>query len=233
MNPGTDQILVPQLSILKNTVQKVSALLAEKQGPSQVADFEQAREIWRSIEAEVKRIGVQMVQWEKRVEQEKKTRRKELSNPSSPESLAANLRWSIEKGSKEALDLILQLQRKKNPRYYNPTVKHLIDMAIQKLSGQGAEEDDSPLIARRESEKAYRAHKQEWEQKYAGQYIAVYRGAVIDSDTDETELALKIIEKQRQEKRPFRACILRMKPRAQKTQRCKENASSSVPSVLS
>lgn len=68
---------------------------------------------------------------------------------------------------------------------------------------------NSPMAVLKESDAAYRAHKEEWDQKYAGQHIAVYQGEVIDADKDKTRLVKRIIKKQKERGR-FRACLIQI-----------------------
>lgn len=49
----------------------------------------------------------------------------------------------------------------------------------------------------REGEETYQQHKEAWDQLYAGQYIAIYQGKVVDSDRNESELEKRLIESQK------------------------------------
>lgn len=214
MNPDTD-LLFPRLQALEIAVQEVSKALGEgllsPKGPTHFSlrnaiDFEQSQQSWKKIEADFQKIRPQFASWEKHLAQEARERLEELNNPSSAENLAANLRWLIARGTKDNLALLTK--RKKDPRYPTTENLQLIDMAIQKLSGQASEED-SPRVAVQKGEEAYSQHKEEWDQKYAGRYIAVYQGEVIAAYTDKKKLLGAIMRKQ-QEKGPFYACILKV-----------------------
>jgi len=83
-----------------------------------------------------------------------------------------------------------------------------------------------------EAAKAYQANKEEWDQQYAGQYVAVCQSKVMDSDADENELAERMIEKQLTEKKRFQGCILKIRGHRKKRLNPKEKASSSSRTSL-
>jgi hypothetical protein len=161
---------------------------------------------------------------------EEKVRRKELNHPLSEENLAANLRWLIQCGTEEDLELLYRL--KKDPGYPTKEIQQLIDKAIQKLGGQIDDEEASPAREMKEAAKAYQANKEEWDQQYAGQYVAVCQSKVMDSDADENELAERMIEKQLTEKKRFQGCILKIRGHRKKRLNPKEKASSSSRTSL-
>lgn len=112
-----------------------------------------------------------------------------------------------ERGERSELELLRQFQV--SPSYHSASgvLRMLFEDGIQRIQERIREEDRpdtshnkseeaTPLATLRDAEEEYQRHKAEWDQQYAGQYVAVHRGKVIDSDKDKTKLMAKLIEKQ-------------------------------------
>ena len=152
---------------------------------------------WRKVEGGWNELRMKVAT------QEREERRQELSAPASQEEVMANLMWMAERGEEEDLDLLRQLQR--HPSYTSDETQRLLNIAVQRIS----ERVDDPDYIFEQGEAAYQQHKEAWDRLYVGQFIAIYRGAVVDADADESKLIDRIMQKQ-QEEGPFRAYIVQI-----------------------
>jgi len=139
------------------------------------------------------------------------TRNFQLTHPASEEEFKATLWWIIECGTENDLALLREL--KENPPYASDEIHKLLDIAMQRIRERTSQKDDPPAAVLRKDEEAYQLHKEEWDRRYAGRYIAIYQGEVIASDAKKTKLTEKIFKKQR-EKGPFRACVIKIESSA-------------------
>jgi hypothetical protein len=125
----------------------------------------------------------------------------QLESPQTQQGFEAALMWIAENGEKEHLEKLRQI--KKAPPYSSETIKRLFEIAEERISERV---NDFEYVLRK-GEEAYQRNRQGWEQQYADQFIALYRGEVIASDRNKSRLIEKIIKKQREEG-PFRAFIV-------------------------
>jgi hypothetical protein len=156
---------------------------------------------WQAIERDWQQLRAEAAALERTV------RIRELENPSSEEDFRANLFWMNERGTEDDLKLLQRL--KTNSAYSSEELLQLLDMAIQRIRERTNQSDDSSTIVQRQGEEAYQIHQDEWERRYAGQYIAIYQGAVVASDADKTKLTGKILKQQR-ETGTFRAYVMQV-----------------------
>lgn len=134
---------------------------------------------------------------------ERLVRRQELRSPSSLEGYEASLWWMAEKGDADDLDLLRHL--KVHPAYHSPAIQRLFEMDDVHIHGRVY---SSQAVLDRE-EAAYQQHRQEWDQIYKGEHIAIHRGEVIDHDPDKFRLIERLDQKQWEGGR-FRAYIVQI-----------------------
>jgi hypothetical protein len=142
---------------------------------------------------------------EKGLREEREKRMREIAHPASEGDFLTNLRWLVERGKEDDLRLLQSL--KHNPPYTSDEISQLLDLAMQRIQERRGQRDNAPATGLRQEEEAYWNHKEEWDRRYAGCYIAIYGGKVITYDTKKTRLMDKIIKKQT-EQGPFRAYII-------------------------
>ena len=128
-------------------------------------------------------------------------RRLGLLKPDSSDNFEAALMWMAENGEEEDLELIRELR--KNRTTSSAEILRLLRIAEQRI----AERMDDPYRVLNRGEEAYQKNKNEWDHKYAGQFIAIYRGEVIDSDADKAKLIGRIMQNQKKTG-PFRAYVV-------------------------
>ncbi len=106
-----------------------------------------------------------------------------------------------EQGDMDDLDLLHQVRA--NPPYNSAEIQRLFEVAEERICD--GVYDPQTVVDREEA--AYQEHRQEWDEKYQGEFIAVHRGQVIDHDTGEDRLVQRLDQKQR-ETGLFRAYIV-------------------------
>jgi len=166
---------------------------------------------WPVLEPGWQDVRARAEAFEKGVREEREKRVQELGNPDSEEDFRANLFWIVERGQEDDLKLLQRL--KQDPPYTSDEIVQLLDLAMQRIRERTRQRDDSPTAVQRQGEGAYGLHKEEWDRRYAGRYIAIYQGEVIASDTKKIKLMEKIVRKQREEG-PFRACVMKIESSA-------------------
>jgi hypothetical protein len=130
-------------------------------------------------------------------------RRVILLHPANKQSFKATLRWMAEHGIEADLEL---LQRIKNdPPYSSKDIEQFLAKTERRIS----EKVNAPNYVLRKGEEAYQRNKEAWERQYAGQYIAIHRGAVVDADQDKSQLIERLMAAQK-EQGPFRAYIVKV-----------------------
>lgn len=134
-------------------------------------------------------------------EGERILRRQDLQAPYSLDAFINAIRWMAERGDLEDLDLLRQVRA--DPPYNSELIQKLLETAEERIHDRVY--DPQTVVDREEA--AYQEHRQEWDEKYAGEFIAIHRGQVIDHDTDEDRLIERLDERQRNEGR-FRAYIV-------------------------
>jgi hypothetical protein len=92
-------------------------------------------------------------------------RRQDLKYPSNPENFEATLRWMVEQGEEEDLDLIRKV--KKTLPYSSTEISQLLKIAEQRISKRV----DYPNYVVKKGEKEYQQGQEEWDKKSARQYI--------------------------------------------------------------
>ncbi len=128
-------------------------------------------------------------------------RRLQLISPPSSAVFEAALKWVAEHGEDEEISLLQEIR--KEPPYRSDSVNRLLEIAEKRINLRL----NDPAYVTKKSEEAYQRHKAQWERDYAGQFIAIHRGEVIDSDRDESELVKRVIELQRKN-HPFRVYLI-------------------------
>lgn len=141
---------------------------------------------------------------------ERLERRDELHFPSSVGNFRAAVCWMIQQGSDEKdLDAVrralAELENSYDPHLKRESIRRLLLLAEQCV----IERVNDPTGVARRGEEAYRLNREEWEREFKGEFIAIYRGAVIASDADKTELLRKIVALQ-ESWWPFRAYIVQV-----------------------
>lgn len=157
---------------------------------------------WQTIEQDWEQLRAMATAWER------KARVRELANPASPEVFQANLYWMDARGTHDDLKLLRRL-RKNLPHNISDEFLPLLDLVMQHIHERVRPGDHSSVTALQQGEEAYQRHKDVWDRQYAGQYIAIYQGEVIDADADKTKLTEKLFKKQR-ETGPFRAYVMQV-----------------------
>lgn len=132
---------------------------------------------------------------------ERINRRRDLQCPTSLDVFVNAIKWMAERGDFEGLDLLRQVRA--DPPYNSETIQKLFETAEERIHDRVY--DPQTVVDREEA--AYQEHYLEWNEKYAGEFIAIHRGQVIDHDADEDRLIERLDEKQRNEGR-FRAYIV-------------------------
>lgn len=130
-------------------------------------------------------------------------RRQELRAPSSPENYAAALRWMAEQGDIDDLELIRRL--KGHPAYDYPVIRGLFETSDERIHGRVYH----PKVVLAREETAYQQYRQEWDDTYKGEFIAIHRGEVVDHDPDKYRLIQRLDQKQREYGR-FRTYIVQV-----------------------
>lgn len=134
---------------------------------------------------------------------ERSARRQELRSSFESEDTKPNLYWMAERGAEEELDLLKELRNKH--RYAAPDIQSLLAMAIQEIQ----QRVNGPDYVMEKEEAAYEAHQEEWNKQYPDKFIAIHRGAIIDSDLEKPALIDRLMQKQKEEG-PFRAYIVQV-----------------------
>lgn len=126
------------------------------------------------------------------------SRRAEILRPRSESEYESALRWMAEQGKESDLEMLRQVKR--HPPYPLERLLAIVEEQIDKRV-------NSISYVREKGEEAYQLNKHEWDQEYAGQFIALYRGQVIAADRDEPVLMDRIMQAQ-EDRGPFRAYIV-------------------------
>ncbi|MFM9971243.1 MAG: CoA transferase, partial [Burkholderiales bacterium] len=84
-------------------------------------------------------------------------------------------------------------QAKRNLPFSTEKIKWLLETAEQRIGERAYD----PAYAVRENDEAYQRNWAEWDREYAGRYIAIFRGQVVDSDLVKPKLVERIINAQR------------------------------------
>lgn len=140
--------------------------------------------VWGAISEDVRQL-------DKNLEHER--RRDELQHPDSIETLTAAVRWMTEQGREEDLRLLKQMNG--SLEYRSDEIEKLCLIAIDRIS----ERINDPYYVMSKGEEAYQKNREQWEVEYAGRFVAIQGGKVIDSDPDKSELVERIIQRQREE----------------------------------
>lgn len=127
--------------------------------------------------------------------------RQDLQAPHSLDAFINAIKWIAERGDMEELDLLRQVRA--DPPYNSEAIQKLLETAEERIHDRVY--DPQTVVDREEA--AYQEHRREWDEAYAGEFIAIHRGQVIDHDTDEDRLIERLDERQRSEGR-FRAYIV-------------------------
>jgi hypothetical protein len=138
-----------------------------------------------------------------RAEWERIVRRLALQQPVDQEDFEETLRWVLGRGDVEELDLLRAVRA--NPPFVSETISRLFERADENICRRVY---DAVRVAE-EGEQAYQRGRQEWDRRYAGQYIAIHRGQVEDVDSDKRCLMWRLAQKQ-QATGPFRAYIVQI-----------------------
>ena len=164
-------------------------VLLEKTREYSNGGWEKVEQDWRALRAQVAAL-------------EREARRFELASPASREDFQGTLYWMGEQGEEEDLAALRVIERQppfalsEEMRRYLKNAQDDIEKRVYR-----------PSYVLEQGEAAYHAHKQEWEQQYWGQHIAIHAGEVIEHDADRDRLVEKIIKRQKEEGR-FRAYLV-------------------------
>jgi hypothetical protein len=150
---------------------------------------------WNKVEQDWSALRAQIVALER------EERRLDLSAPASPEAFQATLFWMGEQGEEQDLAALRAIERQ--PPFVSEEILRTLKNAQEDIDKRVYR----PTYVLRQGEAAYAAHKQEWEQQYWGQHIAIHAGEIIEHDTDKNHLEEKLIKKQLEEGR-FRAHVI-------------------------
>ncbi len=146
---------------------------------------------------------VQRKSHELRSAYEKAKRRITLLVPASEQEFEATVWWMAERGMEEDLDLIRQV--KQAPPYSSDPLLQLLEEVEERIVRRVYDFDY--VLAR--GEEAFERNEVEWTRRYAGQYIAIHRGEVIDADRDKGLLTQRLLDAQ-DVSGPFRAYIIEL-----------------------
>jgi hypothetical protein len=141
---------------------------------------------------------------------ERLERREQLLLPAFAHEFVAALWWMIQEGN-EVRDYAAvrsaktYVESKANPMLMREGVRLLLRMA----EGAILARLNDPAAVAHKSEEAYRARSEEWEQQFAGQFIAIVQGEVIAHAVDKSELLREVAARQRATW-PFRAYIVKV-----------------------
>lgn len=138
-----------------------------------------------------------------RAEWERIVRRLALQQPVDQEDFEETLRWMLGRGDVEELDLLRAVRA--NPPFVSETISRLFERADENICRRVY---DAVRVAE-EGEQAYQRSRQEWDRRYSGQYIAIHRGQVEDTDSDKRRLLQRLADRQRATG-PFRAYIVQI-----------------------
>ncbi len=128
-------------------------------------------------------------------------RRDELRRPSSPKNLTDAIKWMAEQGVEEDLRLLKEL--KDSLSFDSEEIEKLYLIAVDRIS----ERINDPYYVISRGEEAYERNREQWEVEYAGRFIAIQGGKVIDSDRIKAELVRRVINLQ-QGAEPSRSFIV-------------------------
>lgn len=157
---------------------------SDKLGIQEPAQLLQYAKVWRGYAAHV-------------------TRRRDLEMPWSQEHFVNAIRWMAEQGNGE--DLALLRRVRKLPPFASDEIRRSLANAEEQIHARVY----APRAVIDREEAAYQRNRAEWDTLYAGQYIAVHFGQVIDHDVDKRLLIRRLDQQQREEGR-FRAYIVQV-----------------------
>lgn len=126
-----------------------------------------------------------------------------LQYPVDEQVFEEALRWMYGRGDADELDLLREIS--KSPPFMSESIGRLIkrvDLSIcQKVY--------HPQRVVQEGELAYQRNREDWNRRYAGQFIAVHRGAIEFAAKTKDDLLKQLAQKQ-QAWGPFRAYIIQV-----------------------
>src|SRR6185437_7447822 len=138
-----------------------------------------------------------------RMKAEAAERRLELVFPESLENFMANLWWMTEQGVDEDLD-VLQRIKDNNP-YPTRDVEDLLAIAQSTIRKRV----NDPDYVVKNGEEAYELHKDEWLQKFPGEFVAIHRRQVVAHAPTKKEL-WPLLKEAQKERGPFRAYVVKV-----------------------
>jgi len=130
-------------------------------------------------------------------------RRLDLRYPSSLDDFIGALYWMAEQGDIDDLEELRRVRA--DPPYDSEEIRRLFATAEERIHDRVY--DPQTVVDREEA--AYQEHRQEWDEKYKSEFIAIHRGQVIDHDTDKYRLIQRLDQKQRETGR-FSAYIVQI-----------------------
>ena len=193
------EYIVPEKRIeFEKTLAEDTKKLIENIGSKASADSNGG---WRKIKKE----------WLKLKKKTERTLRKaELFRSSDQEELEHTLWYLSEQGTEADLINIRQvylpkLNNKQKDFYKKQKIKTLFKTTEEKIE----ERVNDPKYVMRCGEETYQVNKTDWDEKYAGKYIAIHSGKIVGYDNDYSKLVRKVMRLQVQ-KGPLRAYIRRV-----------------------
>jgi hypothetical protein len=139
--------------------------------------------------------------------------RQQLQTPADWDEFDAAIRWMVGRGMEEELELVEQVMKnppkvRKEGLSASESEKEIYDL-IHSAAQRIRMRLNDPARILVEGEEAYRKNESMWSKEYPDEFIAIYRGVVVAHDRDQTQLAKKLTDLQR-EKGRFRAYVVKV-----------------------
>lgn len=131
----------------------------------------------------MRQVRSPLMLWNERLQ-----RRLELLNPSCLQVFMAALWWIIERGEEEELGLVRKIRL--HPPFESNEIDELLEVAERRIAGRV----NDPDYIVKSAEEAYLQHREKWQRRFGGQYIAVHHGQVLYADSDRLAIIARMIE---------------------------------------